>query len=64
MKLLVLDERQEEILNQAIASLEDSNMYEDAMIPLIDDMCDQIASNVVTAEDIEKILDSGVDIKV
>ena len=61
MKLIVLDERQERMF-QAWLSLLSHNDMKEASKALIQDMISQLEHNEVSAEDIEKILDAGVDI--
>ena len=69
MKLIVVDERQEALLRQAISDYEDAgHSYESAKDSLIveallTDICEQMDYNKVTAEDCEKLLDSHLDLR-
>ena len=69
MKLIVVDERQEALLREAISDYEDAgHSYESAKDSLVvgallTDICAQMDYNEVTAEDCEKLLDSGLDLR-
>lgn len=69
MKLIVVDERQEALLRQAISDYNDrGHSYESAKDSLIvdallTDICEQMDYNKVTAEDCEKLLDSHLDLR-
>lgn len=63
MKLMVLDERQERIIRGYLTLLSCNDMKESTGA-LVRDMLEQLDHNEVSAEDIEKILDAGVDITV
>lgn len=62
MKLIVLDERQERIIRGYLTLLSCKGMKE-SINALVQDMLEQLEHNEVSAEDIEKILDAGIDIK-
>lgn len=62
MKLMVLDERQERMIRGYLTLLGCNDMKESTKA-LVRDMLEQLEHNEVSAEDIEKILDAGIDIK-
>lgn len=68
MKLIVVDERQEDLLREAIADYEDAGhsykSEKDSLVvdALLTDICKQLDYNKVTAEECEKILDAGLDV--
>lgn len=62
MKIVVLDERQERMIRGYLTLLRCNDMKESTKA-LVQDMFDQLEHNEVSAEDIEKILDAGIDIK-
>lgn len=68
MKLIVLDENQEELLRQMISDYENAGhgykSARDSYIAqaLIEDICEQLEDNKVTPEDCEKMLDMGMDL--
>lgn len=61
MKLIVLDERQERIIRGYLTLLSHNELKESTNA-LVQDIISQLCHNVVSVEDIEKILDAGVDI--
>lgn len=62
MKLVVLDERQERMIRGYLTLLSCNDMKESTKA-LVQDMINQLEHNEVSAEDIERILDAGIDIR-
>lgn len=62
MKLMILDEKQERIIRGYLTLLNCNDMKVSTS-GLVQDMLEQLEYNEVSAEDIEKILDAGIDIK-
>jgi len=69
MKLIVVDERQEALLREAISDYEDAGhsykSAKDSLIveALLTDICEQMDYNKITAEECEKLLDSELDLR-
>lgn len=66
MKLIVVDERQEALLREAISDYKARHSYaRDSLIvgALLTDICEQMDYNKITAEECEELLDLGLDLR-